>query len=577
MIHQRMPIRPFALAAALAVTSAVPVFSCAVGARADGLQTHSPQPHLAAGVSLIAYVCPGGISVMNPDGTNQHLIPGTSGGNEPNISRDGTKVVFVEGLDIYRIAVDGTGLTEVSTPGPAYFDEFPAWSPDGSEIAYSDGSSAGGSGSGAVSIAVMNADGSGNHVLTNQGFVSDTWDESPAWSPSGSQIAYNHFIGDNDLVGIYVMNADGSGQSLLVPNGDNPAWSPSGTQLAFDESMSQTSPTYSLFVISATGGTPDKVTGPGVFAQQPAWSPDGTMLAFASGGQPLEIALLNLATSVVSTLTSSPYGMNNRYPSWSGYPRSAGSNCTTGYDLVASDGGIFNFGIAPFFGSAGALPLNRPVVGMATTRDEGGYYLVASDGGIFTYGDAQFRGSMGGAPLNQPIVGMAVTPDGGGYYLVARDGGLFAFGDAHFQGSMGGKALNQPIVGMAVDPATGGYWEVAADGGIFGFGAPFFGSTGAIHLNKPIVGMASTTHGLGYLFVASDGGIFNYGDAPFAGSMGGQPLNKPVVGVAIDPVTDGYREVAADGGIFSFRGSQFCGSTGGIHLNRPIVGIATAG
>ena len=77
---------------------------------------------------------------------------------------------------------------------------------------------------------------------------------------------------------------------------------------------------------------------------------------------------------------------------------------------------------------------------------------MASDGGIFSFGDAAFFGSMGGRPLNKPIVGMAATPDGGGYWLVASDGGIFSFGDAAFLGSMGGKPLNKPIVGMASDP-----------------------------------------------------------------------------------------------------------------------------
>jgi len=39
-----------------------------------------------------------------------------------------------------------------------------------------------------------------------------------------------------------------------------------------------------------------------------------------------------------------------------------------GYWLVAADGGIFNFGDSGYFGSAGALPLNQPVVGMAPAR-----------------------------------------------------------------------------------------------------------------------------------------------------------------------------------------------------------------
>ena len=63
----------------------------------------------------------------------------------------------------------------------------------------------------------------------------------------------------------------------------------------------------------------------------------------------------------------------------------AGGN---GYWLVASDGGIFAFGAAPFLGSTGGIHLNEPVVGMAPTADGQGYWLVASDGGIFTYGDA---------------------------------------------------------------------------------------------------------------------------------------------------------------------------------------------
>ena len=78
-----------------------------------------------------------------------------------------------------------------------------------------------------------------------------------------------------------------------------------------------------------------------------------------------------------------------------------------------------------------------PIVGMAATPDGRGYWLVASDGGIFSFGDAGFYGSIGGHALNQPIVGMAATPDGRGYWLVASDGGIFSFGDAGFYGSTG--------------------------------------------------------------------------------------------------------------------------------------------
>ena len=204
-----------------------------------------------------------------------------------------------------------------------------------------------------------------------------------------------------------------------------------------------------------------------------------------------------------------------------------------GYWLAASDGGIFAYGDAPFHGSMGGHPLDRPVVGMAATQTDGGYWEVASDGGIFAFGSAQFHGSMGGKPLNAPIVAMAATPTGGGYWEVASDGGIFSFGSAQFHGSMGGKPLNAPIVGMAATPTGGGYWEVASDGGIFAFGnAQFDGSMGGQALNAPIVGMAGAPTGGGYWEVASDGGIFAFGDAQFYGSLGGLRLAGPVVGMA---------------------------------------------
>jgi len=50
---------------------------------------------------------------------------------------------------------------------------------------------------------------------------------------------------------------------------------------------------------------------------------------------------------------------------------------------------------------------------------------VASDGGIFAFGDARFYGSTGSMHLNEPIVGMAAAPGGDGYWLEARDAGSF--------------------------------------------------------------------------------------------------------------------------------------------------------
>jgi hypothetical protein len=261
-------------------------------------------------------------------------------------------------------------------------------------------------------------------------------------------------------------------------------------------------------------------------------------------------------------------------------PPNQGTSCqsptpdpTSGYRMVAGDGGVFDFGTARFFGSMGGKPLNEPVVGSAATPTGAGYWEVASDGGIFSFGNAEFHGSMGGKPLNQPVVAMAADPATGGYWEVASDGGIFSF-DAPFYGSMGGKPLNEPIVGMAATPTGGGYWEVASDGGIFSFGnAQFHGSMGGKPLNAPIVAMTTDPASGGYWFVSSTGGVFAF-DAPFYGSGSG-PLAENVVGMTTTPTSKGYWIANSEGQVSQFGIAPNLGEITG-PLNKPMVGFATA-
>jgi hypothetical protein len=105
-----------------------------------------------------------------------------------------------------------------------------------------------------------------------------------------------------------------------------------------------------------------------------------------------------------------------------------------GYWLVGSDGGIFTFGSAQFYGSTGSIQLNRPVVGITPTADHGGYWLVASDGGVFSFGDTAFYGSITGRriqscgsglpdSLNASIVGIVPTGRFHGYFMVGPTAG----------------------------------------------------------------------------------------------------------------------------------------------------------
>ena len=271
---------------------------------------------------------------------------------------------------------------------------------------------------------------------------------------------------------------------------------------------------------------------------------------------------------------------------------------TGGLVVASNDGGVTADGSAKTYGSTysdgmtglgGSHPLAAPIVGMASLPSGNGYYLVGADGGVFNFGGAPYHGSTytygitglsGKHPLNAPIVGMASTPHGNGYWLVAADGGVFNFGSAKFYGStytygitgLSGKhPLNAPIVAIVPTPDGHGYWLIAKDGGVFDFGdAHFYGSTytygitglsGKHPLAAPIVGAAASPGGGGYYLVAADGGVFDFGDAHFDGSSyslgytglgGSNPLPSPVASIAPDPNGNGYWAITKSGKVLAF-------------------------
>lgn len=244
-----------------------------------------------------------------------------------------------------------------------------------------------------------------------------------------------------------------------------------------------------------------------------------------------------------------------------------------GYWLVASDGGVFTFGDAPFCGSLGGTVRNPPVVDLVPTQTGRGYWLVRANGAVDAFGDATAvtGNPLPGMQLARPVVAGARIGRSG-LVLTAGDGGVFTLGGAPFFGSMGGKPLNQPVVDIVVTASERGYWLVAADGGIFTFGdAPFpAGNTlPSTRLNAPVVGAArSGTSGL--VLTAGDGGVFTLGGAAFYGSAGSIRLAKPVSGIAVAP-GGGYWLGARDGGVFTYGpGAGFFGSAAAPACAAPV-------
>jgi hypothetical protein len=255
-----------------------------------------------------------------------------------------------------------------------------------------------------------------------------------------------------------------------------------------------------------------------------------------------------------------------------------------GYWLVGSDGGIFSFGSAQFYGSTGSLKLQRPVVGITPTANDEGYWLVASDGGIFSFGNAAYYGSIPGlgiAPagssspnrLNAPIVAMVPSTDGGGYFMVGSDGGVFTFGDAKFEGSCPGiGGCSGAAVAVMPDASGNGYWLVTATGNVYAFGdaAATYGAPGP--QSVPVTSAVRTPNGDGYWILFSNGQVGAYGDAAtFGGPLGSVDASDPAMTIFTTSDGSGYWVASANGSVYAYGDAHNDGGTSGVQLNGPII------
>lgn len=374
----------------------------------------------------------------------------------------------------------------------------------------------------------------------------------------------------------------------------NPAASTSGSSVTFSATVSSNEGTPPGTVAFTTGSTTlcSAVLGGGSASCSSTTAPMGsdTIVASYGGGPSFTLssgsASLDVGspssstTTTTTTTTSSPTTTTTPPPPMS-------TPAQHGYWLVGSDGGIFTFGAAQFYGSTGALTLQRPVVGIALTPDRKGYWLVASDGGIFTFGDAGYYGSvpeLGIAPsgtagtvkkLNAPIVGIVPSSDGGGYFMVASDGGVFAFGDAKFEGSCPGiGGCSGAAVAVTPDSSGKGYWLVTAIGHVYTFGdAAYYGAPGP--QGSPVTSAIRTPDGKGYWILCANGLVAAYGDAISLGGSAGQ-TGGPNAATAIYSTSDGegYWITSEVGTVYTFGDAPNDGSTAGTHLDGSIVAAA---
>jgi len=221
--------------------------------------------HLPAGPYLLAFVdVASNCDTVSPVPSTASVAIGAVTNVTLSVScRLASELAFVADSDIYRGKENGQSSIALTSAGQAVH---PAWSPDGSALAFSS------TRDGQPEIYRMNADGSGVRRLT----VHPAIDEQPAWSPDGARLAFSSRRDGN--AEIYAMNADGTSIVRLTSNvGDDtePAWSPDGLRIAF---ISTRGGTANLWIMNADGTNVARLSQSFSTESHPVWSPDGTLL-----------------------------------------------------------------------------------------------------------------------------------------------------------------------------------------------------------------------------------------------------------------------------------------------------------
>jgi serine/threonine protein kinase/Tol biopolymer transport system component len=205
--------------------------------------------------------------------------------------------------DIFVVEADGTGLRNL-TRSPDSDDRQPAWSPDRRHVAFTSDRD------GTFAVHVMAADGTDVQRLV------DTTSFDPAWSPDGTGIAYAAPDGTG-VQRIMVIDFD-TGETRQVTDGagnaQRPHWSPDGTMLTYH---SDARGALDVFVTNADGTQPRNLTEHAGADFHPRWAPDGGRIAFGSDRDGARaVFVVDVATGEIRKMTDDPT-RDDYEPTWS--------------------------------------------------------------------------------------------------------------------------------------------------------------------------------------------------------------------------------------------------------------------
>jgi Tol biopolymer transport system component len=280
---------------------------------------------LAVAAALAAWWTRGAATPAEPPWAHFTRITESAGEEtSPSLSPDGATVVYAargaNGWGIYAQRVGGRNATSV-IDDPQQDEGAPAFSPDGSQIAFHRSNSVGG-------IFVAGATGESVRRVTERGF-------DPAWSPDGKQIAFaTEEIGDpssrfGDSEVFVVDAAGGTPRKAVEGDGVQPSWSPSGSRIVY---WSNRGGQRDLFTVAAAPGSPAvQLTSDRAIDWSPVWSPDGRFVYFSSDRG----AAMNIWRIAVDEASGQPRGAAE--------PVTAGVQASAGLPRLSKDGSRLAF------------------------------------------------------------------------------------------------------------------------------------------------------------------------------------------------------------------------------------------
>jgi TolB protein len=263
----------------------------------------------------------GAIFSIRPNGSG--LVQVTHRGRdlldtEPDWSPDGRWIAFMRqaGLvcsckptRIFKVRADGTHLTRLShhpcVPGSCVEDLFPAWSPNGKQIAFTRFDDD----AGLVALYVMRADGTHERQVPG---TAELGGQFARYSPDGKSLVFGG--GSERGAAVFTIRLDGTHLRRLTPwklhAGGGPDWSPDGRWIAF-ESHGDQDRQDNVYLVHPNGSDLHKITTSPAHVHQwgsYSFSPDGTMITVAHNvgeGENPDVYVMNLDGSDLRDVTNS--------------------------------------------------------------------------------------------------------------------------------------------------------------------------------------------------------------------------------------------------------------------------------